>query len=105
MNVKIRAPSLRSCATSLCVLCVLLLLPASLLAYIGIGWWPDLDWPAKAGAAAMATAPLPLGCGAFFAWKAATEGRRRDLLIALACALLIVPLYVVLWAWGGRMLL
>jgi hypothetical protein len=88
----------------LCVFCVLLLIPASVLAYAGTGWL-DLDWPAKASAAAMVAAPLPLACAVFFARKAAKERNGRDLLIAAACALIVVPLYIILWAWGGRMLI
>jgi hypothetical protein len=104
MNVKIAAPSVRSCATLLCAFCLLLLMPALLLAYAGAGWL-DLDWPSKASAVAMVTAPLPLAFGAFFAWKAAKERNRRNLLIAAASALFVIPLYVVIWAWGGRMLI
>ncbi|HEX4739084.1 MAG TPA: hypothetical protein VH331_16145 [Allosphingosinicella sp.] len=104
MNVKIMAPSVQSSAILVCGFCLLLLIPASVLAYAGTGWL-DLDPPAKWSAAAMVAAPLPLACGTFFAWKATKEGNRRDLLIATAFALMIVPLYVILWAWGGRMLI
>lgn len=104
MNVKIAAPSVRSCASALGAICVLLLIPALPLAYFAAGWL-DLAWPSKLGAAALAAAPLPLATGAAFSWKAARHGYRRDLAIAALSTLATLPLAVVLWAWGGRMLI
>ena len=95
--------ALRLCAVLICGLCTVALVPAALGAYLGLGWL-DLDPPAKLSAAALVAAPLPLGLGALFAWKAARTNRRRPLLAGGACVLLTIGSFVVIWAWGGRML-
>lgn len=95
---------IRPCAIILCTFCLLALVPASLFSYAGTGWL-DLPWPGGASAAAMVFGPLPLAFGAFFAWKAARDLSRANLLKGVAAASLSVPLYFVVWVWGGRMLI
>lgn len=99
------APSyVRPCAITLIAICLLLLLPALALAYAGTGWL-DLKPPPLYSAAALLIGPLPFASGAFFAWKAARELRRAQLLKAIAALSLSLPVYTVVWAWGGRMLI
>jgi hypothetical protein len=95
---------LRRRASLLSLFCGLLLIPACFMAYVGAGWL-DLPWPGGMSAAAMTIAPLPLLMGTLLARRAAQQGSRSDLLKAALSAMIAILLYVVVWAWGGRMLI
>ena len=95
----------RLCAGLLFTICVLALVPATALAYLGLLWLPGLEGRSYLSAAALVAGPLPLALGAFFAWRAARGRNGRSLLAGACVALLAVPVYAVPWAWGGRMLL
>ena len=103
MNVKFAAPKIRLFATLLCLVCALALLPATLLAYVGVIWLPDVGSPSNLSAAAMVVGPLPLTFAAFLSWEAAQERSGRKLLKGAAFTLAATALYVVAWVWGGRM--
>ena len=95
---------LRRRAILLSLFCGLLLIPACFMAYVGAGWL-DLPWPGGMSAAAMTIAPLPLLMGALLARRAALQGNGGDLFKAALSALIAILLYVVVWMWGGRMLI
>jgi len=88
----------------LCGLCAVALISAALGAYVGWAWL-DLAMPARLSAAALVAAPLPLAMACFFAWQAAATGVRSPLFASGACVLVTIALYVVVQAWGGRMLI
>lgn len=96
--------ALRLCAIAICALCAIALVPAALMSYSGLGWL-DLEGLPRLSAAAMVCTPLPVGAGAFFAWKSARQNCARPLLASLACLIAAGGLGAVIWAWGGRMLL
>ena len=99
------APShIRPGGILLCVVCLLLLMPALVLAYCGAGWL-DVKPPYLYSAVACILGPFPFACGAAFGWKAARDSSRSHLLRGLAALMLSLPIYTVVWAWGGRMLI
>ena len=104
MEMKDAGSRLRWSGIALCLACFLLLVPASVLAHAGMHWL-DLPWPSGLSAAAMTITPLPLLLGAFYARKAARRPDRASLLKGIASVVIALLLYVVVWAWGGRMLL
>jgi hypothetical protein len=96
--------ALKLSSAVLCGLCAVALIPAALGACVGWGWL-DLPIPARLSAVALVAAPLPLAMACFFAWKAAAGNARWRLFASGACVLIVVALYVVVQAWGGRMLI
>ena len=89
----------------LCLVCVLALLPATWLAYIGIIWLPGLEGRSLLSAAALVAGPLPFIFGALFGWRAVQRRQKQSLHAGVLIALLALPLYAVPLAWGGRMLM
>ena len=95
----------RACAVVLCMICLLALIPASYLAYVGLLWFPGLEGSGAVSAAALVAGPFPLAAGLFLAWRSFKGGQMRSLLAGIWTALLALGLYAISWAFGGRMLL
>lgn len=83
------------------------LLPASLLAYIGIGWMDAYErgWRTQVAAASLAAAWIPLALGALFSCKSVWLGRKPVFPRAIGFLLIAIGFYAVAFAWGGRMLI
>jgi hypothetical protein len=94
----------RLIALALCGFCLLAFLPALVLAYPGVIWFPDLSGRPALSAAALVAGPVPLGVGALLGRKAMKTGSRACLAGAAAATLVALGFYAVACAWGGRML-
>lgn len=86
---------------------VVLLFPASVLAYIGILWVTDSEhgWQPQIAAAALVAAWFPLAFGAFYTWTAGKAGIRISNLSKAAFFLVALFFYAITFAWGERTLM
>jgi len=86
---------------------IALLLPASVLAYVGIGWISasERGWQTQAAAASLVAAWLLLGAGATFALASTVSSSRLNLVKAILPISLASVCYAISLAWGGRMLI
>ncbi len=107
MNWRTSRRTIRLWSLALCAFYIVLLVPGSFLAYIGVEWVDAAErgWRTQIAAAALVAAWFALGVGAAFSWKASRAGSGVSLLSAAAFVPIAMIFYAVTLAWGGRMLI
>lgn len=99
--------SLRHRSIASLTIYVVLLAPASALAYIGLLWVgvSERGWRTQLAAAVLIVAWFPLVLCAWCTWTSTKTGSPPKRMWRAASIMAAVSLYAIAFAWGGRMLI
>jgi hypothetical protein len=97
---------MRGSAIALTVLYAVVFLPATLGAFAGFMWIgvSDRGWQTQYAAGAFIVGWLAVLAGALSAWQAIRVRSEVGMFFGVICIPITIVCYVIVYAWGGRML-